>query len=176
MTPDERGTAWWAWAAWIVGAGAYLGSFAWAMAVLPERVVAHVGPDGVDRWGSRTEHAVMSVILGLVILPMPWLFRFAAKPPGTWLNMPHKDYWFATPERAATLRRRVFEDGLTFAGLTAALLAVVVQVGIVLETRDPGSAASWIFPVALVAYLAVTAVWIVVFLRRHRAPAEDGAG
>ena len=168
--------AWWAWAGWVLGAGAYLGSFVWALTVLPERVVAHVGPEGVDRWGSRTEHVVMSVILGLVILPMPWLFRLAAKPPGTWLNMPHKDYWFATPERAATLRRRVFEDGLTFSGLTAALLAVVVQVGIVLETRDPGSAASWIFPVALVAYLAVTAVWIVVFLRRHRPPAEDGAG
>lgn len=173
MTPDERGTAWWAWAAWIVGAGGYLGAFAWAMTVLPERVVAYVGPDGVDRWGSRTEHAVMSVILGLVILPMPWLFRFVAKPPGTWLNMPHKDYWFATPERTATLRRKLFEDGLTFTGLTAAFLALVIQVGVVQETRDPGSAAGWAFPIALVVYLGLTVVWLVAVLRRHTPPSDD---
>lgn len=169
---DERDAAWWAWALWILGVGGYLGAFVWALTVLPDRVVAHVGPDGVDRWGSLTEHAVMSVILGLLFLPMPWFFRWAAKPPATWLNMPHKDYWLATPERAATLQRKVFEDGLTFTGLTGGFLAVIVQVGVVRETRDPGSASSWLMPGALVVYLVATAVWIVVFVRRHRPPAE----
>ena len=173
----ERDTiAWWAWGAWILGAAAYLGSFVWALTVLPDRVAAHVGPEGVDRWGSRTEHVVMSVILALVILPMPWFFRWAAKPPAIFLNLPHKDYWLATPERAAVLRRRVFEDGLTFTGLTAGFLAVVVQVGIVLETRDPGSASGWVMPVGLVLYLVATVAWVVLVFLRHSPPAEDRSG
>ncbi len=174
--PEGRNTAWWAWALWLFGGGTYLGLFAWALTVLPDRVVAHVGPDGVDRWGSRTEHAVMSVVLALHFLPMPWFFRWAAKPPAMFLNMPHKDYWLGTPERAATLRRKVFEDGLTFTGLTLALLAVVVQVGVVRETQDPGAASNWLMPGALVAYLAATAIWVVIFVRRHRPPAEEERG
>src|SRR5699024_181278 len=96
----ERDTiAWWAWGAWSLGAGADLGSFVWALSVLPGRVAARVGLDGVDRWGSITDHVVMSVIVGVVFLPTPWFFLMTATPPGTWLNVPYKGYWLASPER-----------------------------------------------------------------------------
>lgn len=172
----ERDTiAWWAWGAWILGAAAYLGSFVWALTVLPDRVAAHVGLDGVDRWGSITEHVVMSVIVGVVFLPMPWFFLMTARPPGTWLNMPHKDYWFATPERTAVMRRRLFEDALIFSALNLALLAVVVQVGVVLSTRDPQAGGGALLPVSLGVYLVATAVWVIHFYRRYKPPPEESS-
>jgi uncharacterized membrane protein len=169
-----RRAAGWAWAIWGAGAAVYLGAFVWAMRVLPERVVAHIGPSGeVDRWGSRTEHAVLSVVLGVGILALPWLFHATTRAPVTFVNLPNKEYWFATPERVATVRARIVEDGLIFSGITALFVAVVLQVGIVRATEDPAAGDGGVFVVGLVLYLVATAVWIVMLHRRYRLP--DGA-
>lgn len=168
------GAAAWAWASWGAGALAYLGGLAWALVVLPERVVAHIGTEGVDRWGNRTEHAVLSLVLAAVILPMPWLFRAAARPPGTWLNLPHKDYWLATPERVAILRRRLFEDGLVFTGATAVFMAVGLQLAVVRATNDPTSGEGSLLVIGLAVYLALVGVWLAVVRRRYRPPGPEG--
>ena len=46
---------------------------------LPETIPGHIGPEGVDRWGSRAEVFVLGGIMTLLNLLMAACFRFAEK-------------------------------------------------------------------------------------------------
>lgn len=149
----------------------YLGALIWAMVQLPERVAMHFGTGGVNRWGTQTEHLILSLVVYLAVGVLPVALSRWANP--AIINVPHKAYWTSTPELVAELRRRLAADLL---GLSAALLvamALVVQVGVVQATRHPdGDFAGWTagalaaLAIGLVAWL----IWMVGW--RYRPPRD----
>ena len=79
---------------------AYVVVLVWLGVSLPDRVPMHFdGAGDADSWGSRTEALVLWTVLGVALLGGGALLaRHATGGDGTWLNLPHKDYWLA-PER-----------------------------------------------------------------------------
>ncbi|MCH8613018.1 DUF1648 domain-containing protein [Arsenicicoccus dermatophilus] len=118
----------------ILAVSAWVGVLVWSWRVLPERVPLHWG-DGSghpDRWGSRTESLLVSLLVGLLVLSMPFLSRLALVWPDG-INVPHKEWWLDEPRRLVTFERRVREDlwlltALTLAFVTAMELLTVVSV------------------------------------------------
>ncbi|WP_181642232.1 DUF1648 domain-containing protein, partial [Nocardioides massiliensis] len=88
--------------AWFWGTvAAYFVVWAYAAAVLPQRVPVHFGPLGeADRFASRTEALVT---LGLVGLGTALIFVLTdlllRRGDMSMLNIPHKPWWTATPAR-----------------------------------------------------------------------------
>lgn len=139
---------------------------------LPARVPLHFDGSGrADSWGSRTEALVLWTVLGLVMLVGGALLaRFATAGSGTWLNLPHKDYWLA-PERRTAFRRRFEGDMLGFVAWTGVLLVSLMLLTGRAAGND-GAAPGWWFWSSLGVYLVGTGAWIAWLLRRYRPPAD----
>lgn len=156
-----------------VVSAAYVAVLVWLALTLPRRVPLHFDTSGTaDSWGGRSEALLLWLVLGLVMLVGGALLaRYATAGTGTWLNLPHKDYWLA-PERRASFRRRFEGDTLGFVAWTGALL-VTLMLFTGRAAANDGVVPGWWFWTALVAYLAGTGVWIAWLLRRYRPPADS---
>ena len=72
-----------------------------AAVTLPDRVPIHFGPGGeADRIVGRQEALVTFAVVGLgIAVLMVGLARWMRRAPLTMVNVPHKDWWTATPAR-----------------------------------------------------------------------------
>lgn len=154
---------------------AYVAVLVWLGLTLPDRVPMHFdGAGSADSWGSRTEALALWTVLGVVMLGGGALLaRHATGGDGTWLNLPHKDYWLA-PERREAFRRRFEGDMLGFLAWTGLLLVVLMLIT-GWAADHGGDMPGWVFWVALGGYLVGTGIWIGWLLRRYRPPAAGGS-
>ncbi|RYB94403.1 DUF1648 domain-containing protein [Nocardioides oleivorans] len=159
----------------LVTTTAYVVALVWSVAVLPERVAAHFDASGrVDAWSSRTSFLLLWVVVGLVVVVgVPVLTRLALRGDGTWVNMPQasKDHWFA-PARRDEFRVRFQDDMEGFVALTTVLLLVLLGLTTWVGATGREDLPWWVFAVAIGAYLAVTALWVVRLLRAYRPPPD----
>lgn len=136
---------------------------------LPERAPLHFGPSGEpDSYGSRTQVVSMFVALGVVLVAILGLgVRAARRASATWLNLPAKDWWTATPERERAARLLVVGDLHLVGAATFLLLAAVAALVGRAASADAGLGAGiW---VVLVAYCLAVAAWMVFSVRvRYR--------
>jgi uncharacterized membrane protein len=75
-------------------------------ATLPEQVATHFDIRGEpDAWMSRNAHAAFQAGLALFIAAVfAGLARFIDRLPARFINVPHREYWFAPERRAASLQ------------------------------------------------------------------------
>lgn len=149
--------------AWFWGSvAAYFMVWAYAAAVLPERVPVHFGPLGeADRFASRTEALVTLGLVGLgtalTFVLVDFLLRRGDM---SMLNIPHKQWWTAAEQRRDRARVLMRDDMHVF-GAATMLLLVVVAASTVVAAQADEPRLGWGFFVALFAYLVFTGVWLV---------------
>ena len=82
-----------------------VGQALWQHDRLPARVATHFGAAGeANGWMSRGAHTVWHVATVLFLAAIiQGITRVQARLPKEFINLPHRDYWFA-PERAAATR------------------------------------------------------------------------
>lgn len=148
---------------------AYLGSLACFAVVmiacaasLPDDVPLHFGGGGEpDRWGSRLEAVItMTFVGGLLAVILGGTAALVDRMPTTYLNVPHKDWWTATPEREQRMRAMMRTDLYVLAAATMLFLAVVV-VATTLAARAEEPTLGPLFLVALTVYLVLVVAWTV---------------
>nr|WP_278249650.1 DUF1648 domain-containing protein [Nocardioides sp. IC4_145] len=129
---------------------------------LPADVPLHFGGSGdPDRWGSRTEALLtMTAVGGLLAVVLGGTAALADRMPLAYLNVPHKEWWTATPERESRMRAMMRTDLYALAAATMLFLAVVV-VATTLAARSEDPALGPVFFVGLACYLVVVLGWTV---------------
>lgn len=157
-------------ASWILAA-AYVAVWIWSAAVLPDRVPVHFGLTGeADRWSSKPAALVLFAVLGAVVFGlMAWSLRLVDRSDltGPWVNVPHRDWWTATPERLERVRRMLRRD-LEALTVGMAVLFLALQVGTVVAARNGGGMGPLALTVVLglVGAMLLYGIWAAV--RRYR--------
>jgi uncharacterized membrane protein len=128
---------------------------------LPEQVPLHFdGTGDADRWGSRTEALVtMSLVGGLLVVLLGGTAAFVDRLPVTMLNVPHKQWWTASPEREARMRRMMATDLYVIGAATVLLVALAVLA--TLQAARTDATLGGLFVAGLVVYLVVVLGWTV---------------
>ncbi len=140
---------------------------------LPERVPMHFGGNGaVDDWGSRREALWTFGLIGAGLLALFLLLALCApRIPVQFINLPaaSKEWWTATPEREAELRRRIGAD-LGWIGAATILLisATTLDTARAAQQEDPGL--GWLFFTSLAVYLVFVAGWCIYTLTARYRP------
>ena len=149
---------------------AYVVAWMVAVVLLPARVPLHFDASGdADRWGGRGSALIAFAVLGIGLGGLLHLAaRYVDRIPVSLLNTPHKDWWTATPERLAELRRRTTREVRVIGAATMALLTALVLCT-VRAARAEVPRLDWIFFACLVAYLVFIVVWVVRLYRDRRA-------
>jgi uncharacterized membrane protein len=138
---------------------------------LPEQVPLHFDGSGdADRWGSRTEALVtMSLVGAFLVVLLGGSAAFVDRLPVTLLNVPHKQWWTATPDREARLRRMMATDLYAIGAATVLLVALAVLA--TLRAARTDATLGGLFLAGLVVYLLVVVgwtVWACTSRYRHR--------
>ncbi len=142
----------------------YAAALAWARTALPEEVPLHFGAGGEpDRWGSRAEALWTFGLIGagvaLILGGLPALVgRISLRSP--FVNLPHKDWWTATPEREKEAHRRISTDLFGVAAATMVLL-VVSLVFTVDAANSSEPALGRPFWIVVIAYTGGVLIWAV---------------
>lgn len=135
-------------------AAALLALLGWQAVNLPEKVPGHVGPGGVvDRWGTRTEHLVMGVlVIILMLLCFDVLMRLMRSPRRTaLLNLPNKEYWTRPEHWPAAHRRLSNQMGWMGAAMNVFIGYALFMSGQIALGDDPGMGIFWgLFAVLMV--------------------------
>ncbi|GAB2772552.1 hypothetical protein GCM10027020_27210 [Nocardioides salsibiostraticola] len=99
-----------------------------AYLTLPERVPVHFETSGdPDRVVGRTEALVTTAILGAAMaLFLGSLAAYSHRIPFTWINIPHKEWWQASPVRERRLRTMLGADLYWMAAATMLLIAGIL--------------------------------------------------
>ncbi|MFB9312855.1 DUF1648 domain-containing protein [Nocardioides plantarum] len=152
---------------------AYAGVVLIVSLALPDRAPLHFGPTGeADSYGSRGQVALMFVVIGVALVAVfaasGWLVRRGST---TWLNVPAKDWWTATPEREQTMRAMLAADLHAVGTATFLLLAAVVAMFGRAARDDAGLGAGFWVLVGL--YLAAVLGWGVYSSRVRYRPTSE---
>lgn len=133
-------------------------------------VVLHSGPSGPDRWGSRLELIVVMALVGAGIAA---LFGVIARHltrrqdlTSPVVNLPHKDWWTATPERARRAKA-MLTDGLY--GIGAGTMVFMSVLTMLVQFAD-----TWITLVVVGTYLAAVLAWCAHIAARRYRPVDAG--
>ena len=129
-------------------------------AAMPADVPLHFGGSGAaDRWGSRTEAiTTMTIVGGLLAVVLGGTAALVDRLPLASLNVPHKVWWTATPEREQRMRAMMRTDLYALASATMLFLAVVV-VAMTVAARSEDPALGPVFFVGLASYLVFVVAW-----------------
>lgn len=153
------------------GAAALVGSLVVAGNRFPRRVAIHFDLSGQpDDWLSRSDALVLMSIIGLSGgLIFGLLAAGASRIPIRMFSVPDRDWWAATPEREAELRRRMRTDMFGFGGVyllfLAALTLLTLRASLMAEPHLDG----W-FVALLVGFAVIVVGWVLYLVRvRYRA-------
>lgn len=143
---------------------------------LPERVPMHFSGSGaVDRWGSRSEALWTFGLVGGGLLALFLVLALVApRLPMQFVNLPaaSKEWWTATPEREAELRRRLGTDlGLVGAATVLLISATTIDTAWAARREDP--ALGWLFFVSLAVYLVLVIGWCVYTVTSRYRPESE---
>lgn len=156
---------------------AYVVVWVWAATVLPDRVPVHFGAGGgADSWGSRTEALAIFAVAGAGIALVMGLCLLAVRQRRwAWINVPHKEWWIATPERQERMRRMALTDLGAIAVATMVLL-IVLLAGTVEAAGQPDPALPWWFFLVLGSFLVGVLAWTVWSVSGRYRPDDGGLG
>lgn len=133
---------------------------------LPERVAIHFGVGGrADGWADRQQAVMLSEILCVVPVVFLVLAQLMRVLPSGAFNLPHRDYWLA-PERRAETVAAISGQLMWMGCLMVLFLAGVYWLTIEANRLTPPRLPMQSFLALLVAFLAATGIWTVLFLRR----------
>ncbi len=139
---------------------------------LPAHVASNFAGNGeAQAWMSKQafvalDLALLAVLAGSFAV-IPLLGRLSPK----WWNLPNKNYWLAPERRAATIAY-VSRQGIWMGVYTMLFVIFVMQMVLDANLRAGPPRLSSVFLIALVVYLAYTAVWTFRLLRRFKRPVE----
>lgn len=142
----------------------------------PTRVPSHFNGAGVaDDWSSKSSTVVFMTLIGVglpVLLGIPW-------PWGRWpalLNVPYKDHWIETDQRAG-LTARVVTFMRLVGGLVCALMGAMLAVMLVdsLATGPADTAPGWLFGAFTAAFIVGIGLCVVKIFRDLK-PRDPQAG
>jgi hypothetical protein len=165
--------------AFLSSLAAYAALVVVAAATLPGRVPLHFGMGGdADRWGTRTEAVVtFSLVGGGLAAVLGGMAALASRLPlrSSWVNLPHKTWWTATPEREQRARRRLSQDLYAVATgmmvLLCAVLALTIAAARSDDARLPGGSA---VPIGILVVTLAAALALVIWMpRRYRPETES---
>jgi len=143
----------------------------WQAGNLPHRVPAHTGFDGtVDRWGTLTEHLVVGVGMGALLLLLgPGFGLVLRRLPRSAVNIPHPEYWKRDEHWPEAVRRTT---GVMWGFGILLNLFLTFVLGTIGEVALGRPTPPWLFGTALTLFLAGTAAWLAGLYRALRVPAD----
>lgn len=146
-------------------AGVLLVSYHWQR--LPDRVASHFNGSGaVDGWMSRDANFFLSAGLLIGLTAMFYFLGIMMKRlPQKWINLPHKDYWFAA-ERQQETRLHLAGWSWTFGALLNLFLIFIFHQVFQANMSDPVALNNTAMFAGLAVYLAVSLGSVVVLLVR----------
>lgn len=99
-----------------------------ALERLPERVATHFdGAGNANGWMTHDGlFAFWSGLVGFLLVMFGGLVTITSNIPDRWINLPHKDYWFA-PERRRETFERIANFGLVAGCACMAFMAVTIR-------------------------------------------------
>lgn len=153
------------------GAAAFVVSLVVAGSLFPRRVPIHFDLGGhPDQWLARTDTLVLLAIIGLTAgLVFGVLGAGATRIPVRMFNVPDRDWWAASPEREAELRRRLRTDMFALGGGLLLFLAALTALLLRASRMDDPHLDGW-FVAVLVLFVVALLGWVVHLVRvRYRA-------
>jgi uncharacterized membrane protein len=146
---------------------AFVALVAWTAPMFPERVATHFGASGApDAWMSKRGFVTFMLGFGLGLpLFIAVLFALLCRLPVYLVNIPNREFWFS-PERRQETRWYLIGKGLWLSCLLLMLMAATHYLGLVANQSDPVRLPTTAFGIALTAFLAGMAVWMISLFRR----------
>jgi hypothetical protein len=138
---------------------------------LPERVAIHFGRGGfADGWASREVYALLLTAIELplfaLLLVLPRLLR---RVPKQWISLPNREHWL-DPARAPATYDRLARHTDELGAATFGFLLVAGLLSFEANRLDPPRLDEGLFLIALIAFLAYTAAWVLRLLLTFRVP------
>lgn len=142
---------------------------------LPETVATHFGSGGrANGWMSRDAQTLLMIGLFLLmsgLMAATGLIARKANP--RFVNLPHKDYWFATPERRMEIGHRMSAWGEVFGVAMNGFFIVLQHLVYLANRRHPPLLDEPMMWVLLAVFLSFTLGWtLYLTLRLARPPGE----
>jgi uncharacterized membrane protein len=142
-----------------------------SLVLLPPRVAIHFGSGGTaDSWAPSCVNTLffigMNAFVFLILYLTPRLvFRFPAR----WINLPNKDYWLRSENRARTVG--MFSSLMWEFGSALFLFLLAVQLlTIQANLSQPVKLNERIFLPALILFILYSVYWCIKLLRAFRLP------
>jgi uncharacterized membrane protein len=139
----------------------------------PDTMASHFDGSGrANGWAPRAFFFILYAgVIALLFITFQILPRQLKRLPDSLINLPNKEYWLAQERREATLG--IIEKQMTLFG-NATLILIIGTMQLVFQANQAGShrisaEAMWIL---LGAYVLMSIVWTVKFMRRFRKPQE----
>lgn len=145
--------------------GVLLVSYHWQR--LPEKEASHFNTSGaVDGWMSRDANFLLSagLLIGLTAM-FYFLGIMMQRLPQRWINLPNKDYWFAT-DREQETRLHLANWSWTFGALLNLFLLFIFHQVFLANRSNPVAMDNTVMFAGLAVYLMVSLGSVVVLLVR----------
>jgi len=135
---------------------------------LPDVVASHFGASGVaNGWMPRDTHVLLAqglfIFLTAMFCFMGWIM---SRIPAKWVNLPNKDYWFAT-EREADTRHHLSGWGYGFGAVVNLFLIFAFHLVYLANLSDPVAFDSTTMMVGLVAFVVASIGATIALLVRY---------
>ncbi|MTB84194.1 DUF1648 domain-containing protein [Nocardioides sp. zg-578] len=145
-----------------------------AALLLPDEVPLHFSGSGEpDRWGTRSEALLtMGLVGALLAVVLGASAALADRMPITLLNVPHKDWWTATPERERRMRAMMRAD-LRVIGAATVLFLTLLVVVTTTAARSEDPALGPVFFLGLACFLVFVVAWTVWSTRTRYRRRDD---
>ena len=158
---------------WLALMAAAVFQAAYFIPQMPDPVASHFDGSGqadgfMSRSGFAAFHVILMASMGLLFPGIAWTIKFF---PTGMINLPHRDYWLAPERREASLRF-VADTMIWFGSATMVFLIWLMQMTINSNISGTNQLPMGPFWLALVGYLAFTAIWILALYRRFPRPAQ----
>ncbi|MDO5684044.1 MAG: DUF1648 domain-containing protein [Propionibacteriaceae bacterium] len=161
---------------WLLTVAGLIALWVWAAITLPASVPLHLDFSGeATRWGSRWELLGVLGVAALFTVGLPWVIAAVIRRGGalTFVNIPFKQWWLATPRREREVRHRLAVDMVAISMLTAWMF--IGALGEVIALAGGPAAFGWFRWLWLSAMGVIFVYSVVASVLRYR-PDKEWAG
>lgn len=142
-----------------------------SLAILPDRVAIHFGPGGrADSWAPAYINAVIFVGLQtFLFIAFLFLPRLVLRFPAKWINLPNRQFWLASENRALA-RVKLAELLYSYGCALFAFLFSTALLTLKANLSDPVRLDEKYFLILLALFFLYTFAWCGAFFRSFRIP------
>ncbi|MGI9293164.1 MAG: DUF1648 domain-containing protein [Pseudomonadales bacterium] len=142
---------------------------------LPDTLATHFDGQGTaNGWMSKKGYAIftmgLTALLAAIFSFLPYWMR---RLPAAWVNVPHKDYWLAEPQRAQTLD--FLDKQLSFIGIATITFMIAVTQQVIKANLQAEARLDNTFVWQLVAYMLFVFGMSAYIIWHFYRPPRDGA-